>query len=163
MTQELEAKCTVIKEAYPDADSALLPILHVLQDHYGHLTPDAIQEAADLMGMTAASVEGVVSFYTLYRKHPAGKYNIQICDNLSCAMRGAKDLCHHLEEHHGIKEGEVTEDGLFSLEKVECLAACGYAPAAQVNLRYYYDLTPAKLDKLIAGFKAGEAAVGERV
>lgn len=163
MSPELRARCEGIREKYPDAQSALIPILHALQEAYGHLTDEALEEAAAFMGMTRAAVEGVVSFYTLFKRHPKGRFHIQLCDNLSCCMRGADDLADHLEERWGIREGEVTEDGLFSLERVECLAACGYAPAAQVNLRYYYSLTPEKIDALIAGLKAGEVASGERV
>jgi len=163
MTAELRARCEAIRAEYPDAQSALIPILHTLQDAYGHLTDEAVDEAGELMGMTRAAVEGVVSFYTLFKRHPKGKFHIQICDNLSCCMMGSGDIVKHLEERWGIREGEVTDDGLFSVERVECLAACGYAPAGQVNLRYYYRLTPEKIDELIAGLRQGEVASGERV
>jgi len=163
MTDELRARCQDLKSTYPDADSALIPILHALQDEYGYLTDEAVDEAAGLMGTTRAAVESVISFYTLFKRQPKGRFHIQVCDNLTCGMCGAHEVVEHLAERWGIREGEVSEDGLFSVERVECLAACGYAPAGQVNLRYYYDLTPEKIDRIVEGLKAGEGASGERV
>jgi NADH-quinone oxidoreductase subunit E len=163
MTEALRQHCESIKEAYPEAQSALIPILHALQDTYGYVTPQAVEEAAELMAMTPAEVEGVVSFYTLFHRQAKGRFHIQVCDNLSCRLRGADQLVAHLAERWRLEPGAASPDGLFSLERVECLAACGYAPVAQVNLRYYYHLTPEKADQVLGGLADGEEARGERI
>ncbi len=163
MTEALRHQCEAIKRAYPDADSALIPILHALQDAYGSITPEAVEDAAQLMNLSPAQVEGVTSFYTLFHRQPHGRFHLQVCDNLSCRLRGSDQLLAHLAERWHLEPGAPSRDGLFSLERVECLAACGYAPAAQINLRYYYRLTPEKADRLLAELEDGKEASGERV
>ncbi len=163
MTEALRERCEAIKATYPEAQSALIPILHALQDSYGYVTPQAVEEAAELMAMTAAEVEGVVSFYTLFHRKATGRYHIQVCDNLACQLRGTDELLAHLKEKWQLEPGAPSPDGIFSLERVECLAACGYAPVAQVNLRYYYHLTPEKADQVLSGLADGEEARGERI
>jgi NADH-quinone oxidoreductase subunit E len=159
--KELVAKIQELKQAYPDADTALLPILHWVQDRYGYITDEALATVAQELGLTEAYLEGVISFYTLFRRRPLGKFHIQICGNLSCALCGAERLTEHVERRLGVGKGEVTPDGLFSWETVECLAACGYAPALQVNLRYYYGVDEAKFDRILAQLKETGVAEGE--
>lgn len=163
MTEALRRQCETIKQTYPDADSALIPILHALQEAYGSITQEAVEEAAQLMEMTPAQVEGVISFYTLFHRQPHGRFHIQVCDNLSCRLAGSDQLLTHLRERWQLEPGQPSQDGLFSLERVECLAACGYAPAAQINLRYYYSLTLDKADRLLTELQDGGEASGERV
>jgi NADH-quinone oxidoreductase subunit E len=157
----LIAKIRELRSLYPDADSALLPTLHWVQERDGYITDEALATIAAEMGLTEAYVDGVVSFYTLFRRSPRGKFHIQICGNLSCALCGAEKLIAHARARLGVEENEVTEDGLFSFETVECLAACGYAPALQVNLRYYYRVDPAKFDRLLEELPRQGVATGE--
>jgi NADH-quinone oxidoreductase subunit E len=158
---ELVAKIRELKAAYPDADSALLPILHWTQDRYGFITPEALETIGAELGLTVAYLEGVVSFYTLFRTRPLGRFHIQICGNISCSLCGAERLIRHVEERLGVPERTPTPDGLFSWETVECLAACGYAPALQVNLRYYYNVDEAKFDRILDAIRTTGEAPGE--
>lgn len=163
MSEKLRAELEAILEKYPRGESALIPMLHALQRREGYLTQEGIDEIADVMGMTVAHVEAVISFYTLFRRKPAGRHHIQMCRNLTCHMAGSDELTEWLKERLEIGEDGVSADGLFSLEQVECLAACGSAPALQINLRYYYNADKEKLESLIADLKRGEVAVGERI
>jgi NADH-quinone oxidoreductase subunit E len=161
MNDDLVALIRAQKAAYPDADTALLPVLHLVQERDGYITDEALAVVAEEMGLTEAYLEGVISFYTLFRRVPKGRFHIQICGNLSCALCGAERLIEHARQRLGVEEGEVTPDGLFSFETVECLAACGYAPAMQVNLRYYYSVDEAKFDRLLAEIAERGVAPGE--
>lgn len=151
---ELIEKIREFRTLYPDGDTLLLPVLHWVQDRYGYITDEALTTVAEELGMTEAYVDGVISFYTLFRRSPRGKFHIQICANLSCTLCGAERLIEHVEQTLGVPEGVVTKDGLFSWETVECLAACGYAPALQVNLRYYYDVDPDKFDRILTELRS---------
>jgi NADH-quinone oxidoreductase subunit E len=136
---------------YPQPRSAVMPALDLAQEELGHLTPEAMSEVAAALKLDPGYVEGVATFYTLFHLEPIGKHRFYMCTNLSCMLRGAEDLVSHLRETIGVKEaGEVSSDGLFSYEEVECMGACEYAPMCRVDHRYHYDLTAAKIDGLVA-------------
>lgn len=145
---------------FADARSAILPGLHIAYDRYGFVNFEMYRQIADVLKVPVVHVVEAASFYTFFPKRPAGKFHIKVCDNLSCALRGASGLIAYLETKHGIKKGEVTPDGLFSLVAEECLAACGAAPMMQVNDRYYENMTPDRVDEVIAKCRA-RAGTGE--
>ncbi|MGI9598235.1 MAG: NADH-quinone oxidoreductase subunit NuoE, partial [Acidimicrobiales bacterium] len=125
---------------YPRPKSALIPLLHLAQQQDGYVANDAMEHLAELLGITPAEVLGTCSFYEMFKREPVGRYMINICTNISCQLNGGEELLHHAEERLGIKPGGTTEDGLFTLEDVECIAACTEAPCLQVNYRYEYRL-----------------------
>jgi NADH-quinone oxidoreductase subunit E len=136
---------------FPQPRSAVMPALDLAQEELGYLTPDAMTEVAAALNLDAGYVEGVATFYSLFHMQPTGKHRIYMCTNLSCSLRGANELVDHLRTAIGVSEpGEVSKDGLFSYEGVECLGACEYAPMARLDHLYHYDLTPEKVDSLVA-------------
>jgi len=136
---------------YPQPRSAVMPALDLAQEELGYLTPEAMTEVATALQLDAGYVEGVATFYTLFHLEPIGKHRFYMCTNLSCTLRGAEEMVGHLRGAIGVKEaGEVSQDGLFSYEEVECMGACEYAPMCRVDHRYHYDLTPEKIDGLVA-------------
>ena len=135
---------------YPQPRSAVMPALDLAQEELGHLTPDAMREVAEALQLDPGYVEGVATFYTLFHLEPIGKHHFYVCTNLSCMLRGSEELVAHLRQAIGVKEpDEVSKDGLFSYEEVECLGACEYAPMLRLDHEYHYDLTTSKLDALI--------------
>lgn len=140
-----------IIESFPERRSALLPLLHRYQRERGWLSPETQAEVGKLLDLSPAQVKEVVSFYTLFRQKPVGTYHIQVCRTTSCYICGAFDLLTHMREKYGLHHGEVTEDGRFSLEVVECIALCHKAPAVQINMAFHGPLTPASLDELLEG------------
>ena len=151
---------------YPQPRSAVMPALDLAQEELGHLTPEAMSEVAGALQLDPGYVEGVATFYTLFHLEPVGKHRFYVCTNLSCTLRGAEEIVGHLKAAIGVKEpGEVSKDGLFSYEEVECLGACEYAPMCRLDHRYQVDLTNDKIDALVAerrGFKAEEASLPPR-
>lgn len=146
-----------IAAKYPDRKAATLPILWYAQDKFGHVDPEVQKLVADALGMPESHVHGVASFYTQYYKKPMGKYVLDVCTCLSCQICGGYDILHHLEEKLGIKAGETTPDGLFSIQSVECLGACGYAPMMQItNDVFVNNLTPEKADQVVAELRQGK-------
>ncbi|MGE0877049.1 MAG: NADH-quinone oxidoreductase subunit NuoE [Acidimicrobiia bacterium] len=141
---------------YPRPKSALIPLLHLAQEQDGWVTNEAMAHIGELVGVTSAEVLGTASFYEMLKLHPVGKYLVNICGTMSCALMGADELLHHAEKKLGVKPGGTTPDGLFTLERAECQAACTEAPCLQVNYRYRYKVTPADLDRLIDQLAAGE-------
>ncbi|MGH7735568.1 MAG: NADH-quinone oxidoreductase subunit NuoE, partial [Gemmatimonadales bacterium] len=140
---------------YPNPRSALIPICHLAQEQDGWLTPEAVEEVADLVGLSPAEVVGTASFYDMLHTEPVGRYLITMCTNIACMLRGAYDVLEHAEERLGIRAGSTTADGLFTLEEAECLADCGRAPACQVNHRFFGDLTSEAFDALVDDLRAG--------
>ena len=138
---------------YPQREAALLPVLYLAQQEFGHLGPEAIEYVAKLMGQAPARVHGVVSFYTMYNMKPIGRHHIQVCRTLSCALRGAERVTDLLKKKLGIDCGQTTADGRFTLSEVECLASCGTAPMMQVNDDYYENLTEEKIGEILDGLK----------
>ena len=141
---------------YPRPKSALIPILHLAQEQDGYVAQDAMKHIAELVGVTPAEVFGTASFYEMLKFEPVGKYLLNICGTMSCALMGAEELMHHAEKRLGIKAGSTTPDGLITLEHAECQAACTEAPCLQVNYRYRFKMTPAELDTLIDDLAAGK-------
>jgi NADH-quinone oxidoreductase subunit E len=135
---------------FPEIRSAVMPALDIAQEELGHLTEEAMTEVAHLLKLDPGYVVGVATFYTLFRLEPIGRHHFAVCTNLSCALRGAVEICDHVKRQIGVSEfNEVTADGLFSVEEVECLGACEFAPMMRYDHRYHYDLTPEKIDALI--------------
>jgi len=134
---------------YPKARSATIPLLHVAQQQDGYVTMDAIAHIAELVGATSAEVLGTCTFYEMFKMQPVGKYLINICTTMSCALLGAEQLVEHAEQRLGIKAGGTTPDGLFTLERAECQAACTEAPCLQANYRYRYRVSPEQLDQFL--------------
>lgn len=135
---------------YPNCEAALLPALWLAQYEFGTLTPEVLEYVATLLDISPAKVYGVCSFYTMLHTRPVGKYHIQVCRTLSCALVGSENILHHLQKKLGIAEGQMTPDGKFSLATVECLASCGSGPMMQVGETYYENLTLQKIDELLA-------------
>jgi NADH-quinone oxidoreductase subunit E len=136
---------------YPQPRSAVMPALDLAQEEVGHLTPEAMSEVAAALKLDPGYVEGVATFYTLFHLQPVGRHRLYVCTNLSCTLRGANDIVQHVKGAIGVHEaGELSKDGLFSYEEVECLGACEYAPVMRLDHRYEKDLTPQKIDALIA-------------
>lgn len=140
---------------YPVAKSALIPLLHLAQEQDGHVTNDAMIHIAELVGVTPAEVLGTASFYEMFKLEPVGRYVLNVCTNISCQLQGAEDLLHHAETSLGIRAGSTTPDGMFTLEDVECIAACTEAPCLQVNYRYRYKVTPGEFDQLVDDLRSG--------
>ena len=154
----LTDKFADIVSRYPEGKqkSALLPILHLVQAEFGWVSASAMDKVAEYLKLEPIEVYEVASFYSMYFLRPQGKYVLEICRTGPCCLVGAEKIMDHLEQKLGVKEGEVTADGLFSWRGVECLAACGYAPVLQIGPEYtfYENLTNASVDKLIDDLKA---------
>jgi NADH-quinone oxidoreductase subunit E len=134
----------------PGSRSAVMPALDLVQEELGHLTPAAMAQVADALDIDPGYVEGVATFYTLFHLEPVGKHHFYVCNNLSCQLAGAEEILTHLKDKIGVREyGEVSADGLFSCEPVECLGACEYAPVMRYQHAFHYDLTTKKIDDLV--------------
>ncbi|MEI7547639.1 MAG: NAD(P)H-dependent oxidoreductase subunit E [Actinomycetota bacterium] len=161
MSRLNEANVLLAKEIigrYPKARSATIPLLHLSQQQNGYVTNDAMAHIAELVGATSAAVLGTATFYEMFKFEPVGKYLVNVCGTLSCALMGGEELLHHAEEKLGVKAGGTTADGLFTLERAECQAACTEAPCLQVNYRYRFKVTTADFDQLLDDLAAGRLA-----
>jgi NADH-quinone oxidoreductase subunit E len=137
---------------YPQPRSAVMPALDLAQEELGHLTPEAMTEVAGALQLDPGYVEGVATFYSLFHLEPIGEHRFYVCTNLSCTLRGAEDIVDRLKAAIGVHgPDEVSKDGLFSYEEVECLGACEYAPVCRLDHRYEVDLTRSKIDSLVNG------------
>lgn len=139
----------VIINRYPKPRSAMIPLLHLAQEQAGWVTDDAMAQIAELVGTTSAEVLGTCSFYEMFKRRPVGKYVINICTTMSCALMGARELLDHAERRLGVKAGGTTADGMFTIEGVECQAACTEAPCLQVNYRHRYRVSPDRFDSIV--------------
>ena len=148
---EFEKRVDVIVARYPEPKAALLPVLWEVQRARGHVDAETEAWVGRRLGVSAAHVHGCVTFYTMYKQKPSGKYHIQVCTTLSCMLRGSDELVRHLERRLGIGVGETTPDGRFSLVRVECLGSCGTAPMFQLNDDYHENLTTEHVDRLLEG------------
>ncbi len=147
-----DARLAEIRELvarYPAPRSALLPVLHMAQEDFGWLSPEVQQMVADVLGVSLMHVREVVTFYTMFREQPCGKYLMEVCTNASCMLNGANELVRHMCEKLGIRVGETTPDGLFTVTEVECAGACGGAPVVQINNEYHERVTPEDMDAFI--------------
>jgi len=149
----LAARFDALVEKYPLRRSALVPMLLYAQDEIGYLSDAVIAEIARRIGITELDVRNVATYYSMLRFKPAGKYNVQVCTNISCMLRGAYDVYEKFQEELGIGHKGVTSDGVFSLEEVECIGACCWAPAIQVNYDFHDDLTPDSVTGILAQYR----------
>lgn len=157
---ERDAKEIIAK--YPRPRSALLPLLHLVQSEEGYVSEAGIQFCADAVGITPAQVTGVVTFYTQYKQRPVGDYHVGVCINSLCAIMGGDQIWRELSEYVGVGHDEATEDGKVSLERIECNAACDYAPVMMVNWEFFDDMTPEKAKRLVDDIRAGTTVVPTR-
>jgi NADH-quinone oxidoreductase subunit E len=134
--------------------SALVPMLLYAQDEVGYISDDVIREVAVRIGITELDVRNVISYYSLMHTKPHGKYHVQVCTNISCMLRGGNELLSHCKKRLGIENKETTPDKLFSLEEVECIGACSWAPAVQVNYDFHENLTAEAMDKVLEDYRA---------
>lgn len=141
---------------YPVRQAAMLPVLWVIQEEKGWISAAAMEWTAERLACSAASVQAVVSFYTMLDDRPVGRYKLQVCRTLSCELMGARRIVDHLRERLGIEVGQTTDDGMFTLQEVECLASCGTAPMLQCNLKTYENLTPERVDALLEELRRRE-------
>ena len=153
---ELAARFDKLVTLYPVRRSALVPMLLYAQDEVGYISKEVVAEIAERLGLRENDVESVLSYYSMLRTRPARKYNIQVCTNISCMLRDGYGILDHCKKRLGIGHKEVTADGLFSLEEVECIGACCWAPAMQVNYDFHDELTPEKVDTILADYAAGK-------
>src|ERR1700727_122014 len=154
-TPATAARFDKLASIYPVKRSALVPMLLYAQDEIGYVSDPVVAEIAQRLDLLELEVRSVLSYYSMLRTKPAGKYNVQVCTNISCMLRGGYELLDHCKHKLGIGHKGVTADGLFSLEEVECIGACCWAPAVQVNYDFHDDLTPTKLDAVLGNYAAG--------
>ena len=152
-SSELAARFDKLVALYPARRSALIPMLLYAQDEQGYVTDAAIEEIARRIGITPLDVRNVLSYYSLLRTKPVGKYHVQVCTNISRMLRGGHELFEHCKEHLGIGHKETTPDGVFSLEEVECIGACSWAPAVQVNYDFHDNLTADAMDAVLDQYR----------
>ena len=145
-----------IAARYPQARSGLLPMLHLVQSAQGRITPEGIEACADVLGITAAEVSGVATFYTMYKRKPVGDYHVGVCTNTLCAVMGGDVIFERLKEHLGVGNDETTDDGKITLEHVECNAACDYAPVMTVNWEFMDNMTPQSATQLVDDLRSGK-------
>jgi NADH-quinone oxidoreductase subunit E len=153
---ELAARFDKLVTIYPLRRSALVPMLLYAQDEVGYVSDDVIAEIAERIGILELDVRNVLSYYSMLRTKPAGKYNVQVCTNISCMLRGGYAILDHCKHKLGIGHKETTADGVFSLEEVECIGACCWAPAIQINYDFHDDLTTEKVDVLFQMYRDGQ-------
>jgi NADH-quinone oxidoreductase subunit E len=154
----LAARFDRLVTIYPLRRSALIPMLLYAQDEVGYLSDQVISEVAARIEITELDVRNVISYYSLLRTAPAGKYHVQVCTNISCMVRGGNELFAHCKQRLGIGNKETTPDKLFSLEEVECIGACSWAPAVQINYDFHENLTPDSMDKVLDDYRAKAAS-----
>lgn len=152
--QELQ-KIEEIKSKYPNSKAALMGVLWMAQKKFGWISKEVVEYVANLLDLPPSHVDGVVSFYTMYFKKPMGKYHIQVCTNISCMLRGGDEIYRFISEKLGISNGQVTPDGLFSLEEVECMGACGGAPMIAINEDYYENIDIPFVENLLKNLRNG--------
>jgi NADH-quinone oxidoreductase subunit E len=146
-------KIEELRKCYPTTKALTLPVLWMVQEQFGWISPDAMKYVAELLALPVHHVYGVVTFYTMFNTKPVGKYHIQVCTNVSCQLRGAEKIAGHICKRLGVKPGETTSDNKFTVTEVECLGSCGTAPMMQVNNEYYENLSDGTIDTLLSEFR----------
>jgi NADH-quinone oxidoreductase subunit E len=162
LTDRTRAEAREIIARYPKPRSALLPLLHLVQSEEGYVSPDGIGLCAELLGLTKAEVGAVATFYTMYKRRPAGDYHVGVCTNTLCAVMGGDVIYERLQEHLGIHHDETTPDGKVSLEHIECNAACDFAPVVMVNWEFFDNQTPQSAVELVDQLRAGQPVTPTR-
>lgn len=155
-SERTHAEAREVIARYPQSRSALLPLLHLVQSEEGYVSPSGIEFCAEQLGLATAEVAAVVTFYTMYKRRPAGEYLVSVCTNALCNMLGGKDVYEALERYLEVGHDETTADGRFTLEHAECLAACDYAPVVTVNYEFFDQQTPESAVRLVQGLQRGE-------
>lgn len=155
-SEQLEARYSDMLTHYPIKRSVLVPMLLYIQDELGYLTDEAIHEIGQRLDISDLEVRNVISYYSMLRTKPAGKYNVQVCTNICCMVRGGEEIFDHCKKKLGVGHKGVTPDGVFSLEEVECIGACSWAPAIQVNYDFHENLTPEKVDEVLESYARRE-------
>ena len=155
LTKDNEARARQTIALYPQPRSAMLPLLHLVQEQNGYLTKEGMAHVAELLGLTPVEVYGTASFYDMFFTHPVGKYLVSVCTNIACLLNGGVELLEHAEERLGVQAGATTADGAFTLEEVECIGLCGNAPCLTVNWRFFGDVTDESFDGLVDDLAAG--------
>jgi len=150
---EFETRFAEMMTHYPTRRSALVPTLLYAQDEVGFLSGEVIAELAQRLDLTELEVSNVISYYSMLTRKPRGKYNVQVCTNIACMLRGGEELLEHCEKKLGIEHKGTTPDGMFSLEEVECIGACSWAPAVQVNYDFHENLTNEKMDQVLDEYR----------
>ena len=150
---EFEQRFTEMLTHYPTKRSVLVPTLLYAQDETGYLSDEVIHELAGRLDLTDLEVNNVITYYSMLTTKPRSKFNVQVCTNIACMLRGGEELLDHCEAKLGIKHKGTTSDGLFTLEEVECIGACSWAPAAQVNYDFHENLTPEKMDTILESYR----------
>src|SRR5579885_795327 len=158
LTAENLQRARQLVALYPQSRSALIPILHIVQEQDGWLTADGMAHAAELLDLDPAEVYGTASFYDMFFTHPVGRHLVSICTNLACLLNGAGELLEHAEGRLGVAAGGTTADGEFTLEEVECIAFCGAAPCLAVNWRFFGNVSNDDFDQLVDDLAAGRLA-----
>ncbi|MFY9910205.1 MAG: NAD(P)H-dependent oxidoreductase subunit E [Candidatus Sulfotelmatobacter sp.] len=153
-SDEFEARFAEMLPHYPTKRSVLVPTLLYAQDEVGFLSDEVIAEIAGRLDLDELEVRNVISYYSMLTTKPRGKFNVQVCTNISCLVRGGEEILQHCKKKLGVGNKGTTADGLFSLEEVECIGACSWAPAAQVNYDYHENLTAEKMDRVLEGYRA---------
>src|ERR1700686_5738841 len=156
MSTGLTERFERLQNAYPVKRSALIPMLMYAQDEFGYISDEGIAEIAARLGLRTVQVEETLEYYSMLHRKPMGKYHVQVCTNVACMLRGGNELLEHAKKRLEIGHKEVTKDGVFSLEEVECIGACTGAPAIQVNYDFYENVTPLNLDRLIEDLDKGK-------
>lgn len=155
LTPETRRRALEIVALYPERRSALIPLCHLAQAQEGWLTPEAMEDVAELCGVTPAEVRGTASFYEMLHTEPVGRYVIAVCTNIACMLLGAYETLEHAEERLGVYVGQTTDDEMFTLEEAECLAGCDQAPCVQVNHRFFGPVDAGQLDRLVEDLRSG--------
>jgi NADH-quinone oxidoreductase subunit E len=158
----LEAEFADIQARYPQPRSALLPMLHLVQSVDGYVSPDGIELCASSLDLTPTEVSAVATFYTQFRRTPGGTYNLGVCTTALCAIMGGDAIFDRLSQYLGIGDGGTTPDGLFTLERIECNAACDYAPVVVANWEFFDRQTPASATAMVDGLRAGDPVAPTR-
>jgi len=152
-SDEFEARFAEMVPHYPTKRSALVPTLLYAQDEIGFLSDEVITELAGRLDLTELEVRNVISYYSMLTTNPRGKFNVQVCTNISCLVRGGEEILQHCAKRLGVGHKGTTPDGLFTLEEVECIGACSWAPAAQVNYDFHENLTTEKIDSILDAYR----------
>ena len=155
-SDQFESRFAEMLTHYPTKRSVLVPTLLYAQDEAGYLSDEVIAELAGRLDLTELDVRNVISYYSMLTTKPRGKYNVQVCTNIACMLRGGEELLEHCEKKLGVGHKGTTPDGLFSLEEVECIGACSWAPAIEINYDFHHFVTPEKLDQLIDGLRKAQ-------
>jgi NADH-quinone oxidoreductase E subunit len=157
-SEKAQAEYEGILARYPRPETAIIAVLELAQREFGSVSDEAERYLSGLMGVHLSQIHAAATFYTMFNTKPVGKHHIQVCRNLSCSLLGAEHIVEHLQRVLEVDEGGTTKDGMFTLSTVECLGSCGTAPMMQIDDAYYENLTPERVDEILAGLKGGETS-----